>query len=46
MATSGGVLAVSATYTYIYCYELSTETLTLQRLVTIPGILIAIPLAA
>ncbi len=46
MATSGGVLAVSATYTYIYCYELSTETLTLQRIVTIPGILIAIPLAA
>ena len=46
MATSGGVLVVSATYTYIYCYELSTETLTLQRIVTIPGILIAIPLAA
>ena len=45
MATSGGVLAVVATYTYIYCYQLPTETLTLQRFVAIPGILIALPLA-
>ena len=48
MASSGGVLAVVATYTYtyIYCFELSTETLTIQRFVTIPGILVALPLAA
>lgn len=46
MATSGGILAVVATYTFIYCYELSTETLTLQRFVAIPGILVAIPLAS
>ena len=46
MASSGGVLAVVATYTFIYCYELSTETLTLQRFVAIPGILVALPLAS
>jgi GPH family glycoside/pentoside/hexuronide:cation symporter len=44
--SSGGVLAVVSTYTYIFCYELSTETLTIQRFVTLPGILIAIPLAS
>ncbi len=46
MATSGGVLVVVSTYTYIYCYALPTETLTLQRFVAIPGILVALPLAA
>ena len=46
MATSGGVLAVVATYTFIYCYELSTETLTIQRFVLLPGIAVALPLAA
>ena len=45
MASSGGVLVVVSTYTYIYCYELATETLTLQRFVAIPGILVALPAA-
>ena len=45
MSSSGGVLAVVSTYTYIYCYELATETLTLQRFVAIPGILVALPAA-
>lgn len=46
MMTSGGILAVVGTYTYLYCYELTTELLTIQRFVMLPGILIAIPLAA
>ena len=46
MATSGGVLAVVATYTFIYCYGLSTEMLTIQRFVLLPGILVALPLSA
>ena len=46
MASSGGVLAIVGIYTYIYCYDLSTEALTIQRFVTLPGIFIAIPLAA
>lgn len=44
MATSGGILALVSTYTYVYAFEVSTEQLTLQRIVTLPGILIAIPL--
>jgi len=45
MATSGGVLVVVSTYTYIFAYELSTEQITLQRFVILPGALIALPLA-
>jgi len=44
--TSAGMLVVVSTFTYIYCYALSTEALTLQRFVILPGILIAVPLAA
>ena len=36
MATSGGVLAVVSTYTYIYCYEFSTEQLSISRLSRYP----------
>ena len=46
MMSSGGILAVVGTYTYLYCYELTTELLTIQRFVMLPGIFIAIPLAA
>ena len=45
MATSGGVLGVVATYTFVYAYELTTEQITLQRFVVLPGALIALPLA-
>ena len=46
LATSGGILAMVSTYTYVYAFEISTEQLTIQRFVTLPGILIAIPLSA
>lgn len=46
LATSGGILGMVSTYTYIYAFEISTEQLTVQRFVTLPGILIAIPLSA
>ena len=46
LAASFGIIAVVSTYTYIYVFEISTEQLTIQRFVTLPGILVAIPLAA
>ena len=46
LATSFGILGMVSTYTYIYAFEITTEQLTIQRLVTLPGILVAIPLAA
>ena len=45
LATSGGILGMVSTYTYIYAFEISTEQLTIQRFVTLPGILLAIPLS-
>lgn len=45
MLVSGGILAVVSTYTFIYCFELSTEELAIQRFVLLPGIFIALPLA-
>ena len=46
LAASFGIITVVSTYTYIYVFEISTEQLTIQRFVTLPGILVAIPLAA
>ena len=46
LATSFGILGMVSTYTYIYAFEVSTEQLTIQRFVTLPGILVAIPLSA
>ena len=46
LSASFGIIAVVSTYTYIYVFEISTEQLTIQRFVTLPGILVAIPLAA
>ena len=46
LATSFGILGMVSTYTYIYAFEISTEQLTIQRFVTLPGILVAIPLSA
>ena len=45
LAASIGILTVVSTYTYIYAFELSTEQLTIQRFVSIPGILIVLPLS-
>ena len=45
LATSGGILGMVSTYTYVYAFEIPTEQLTIQRFVTLPGILIAIPLS-
>jgi glycoside/pentoside/hexuronide:cation symporter, GPH family len=45
LSTSIGVLSVVGTYTYIYAFEISTEQLTIQRFVSLPGIFIAIPLS-
>ena len=44
--SSGGVLAIVSTYTYIYAYELSTEIISYRGFTMVPGILIAVPLAA
>ncbi|SVA11623.1 uncharacterized protein METZ01_LOCUS64477 [marine metagenome] len=44
--SSGGVLAIVGTYTYIYAYELSTEIISYRGFTMVPGILIAVPLAA
>ena len=46
MATSGGILAVVSTYAYIYCYEISTEELSISRFLMLPGALLALPLTA
>ena len=46
MLVSGGILGVVATYTFVYGFELSTEELSIQRFVTLPGMLVALPLAA
>ena len=45
MATSGGILTIVSTYTYVFCYALSTEALSISRFAFLPGALIAIPLA-
>ncbi|MEZ5560621.1 MAG: MFS transporter [Pseudomonadales bacterium] len=46
LAISGGVIAVVSTYTFVYAFEFSTEQITLQQLVRIPGALLAVGLAA
>jgi|TARA_B110000259_G_scaffold188451_1_gene247605 GPH family glycoside/pentoside/hexuronide:cation symporter len=45
LSISIGILIVVSTYTYIYAFELSTEQLTIQRFVSLPGILIVLPLS-
>ena len=46
MTTSGGILAVVSTYTFLYGFEMSTEQLFYIRLAYIPGFIVCIPLAA
>jgi Na+/melibiose symporter-like transporter len=45
-ASSFGIIAVVSTYAYIYAFEISTEQLTVQRFAALPGLFIALPLAA
>ena len=45
ISASIGILNVVSTYTYIYAFELSTEQLTIARFVSLPGILIVLPLS-
>ena len=46
LATTGGILGVVFTYSYIYGFELSTEKLSILRFAAIPGFFLMIPLAA
>lgn len=46
MLVSFGILGVVGTYAYLYGFELSTEEMSIQRFVMIPGMLAALPLAA
>ena len=45
MLVSFGILGVVGTYTFIWGFELSTEEMSIQRFVMIPGMLAALPLA-
>ena len=46
MTTSGGILAVVGTYTFLYGYEMASEEYTLVRLAYIPGMILCLPAAA
>lgn len=46
MTSSGGILAIVSTYTYIYGFGLSTAELSIRSFVTLPGMFLAIPFAA
>jgi Na+/melibiose symporter-like transporter len=46
MLVSGGILGVVATYTFIYGFDLTTDELAIQRVIILPGMFVALPLAA
>ena len=46
MLVSGGILGVVATYAFVFGYDLSTEELSIQRFVALPGMIVALPVAA
>jgi Na+/melibiose symporter-like transporter len=46
LATTGGILGVVFTYSYIYGFELSTEKMSILRFAAIPGFILMMPLAA
>ena len=46
MLVSFGILGVVGTYTFIWGFDLSTEEMSIQRFVMIPGMFAALPLAA
>jgi glycoside/pentoside/hexuronide:cation symporter, GPH family len=45
LAISGGVIQVVGTYARLYGFEFTTEQLAATRFITLPGILLSIPLA-
>ena len=46
MLVSFGILGVVGTYTFIWGFDLSTEEMSIQRFMMIPGMFAALPLAA
>jgi len=46
MVVSFGILGVVGTYTFLYGFDLTTEEMSIQRFVMIPGMFVALPLAA
>ncbi len=45
MAVSFGIWGIVGTYAYLYGFELSTEQMSIQRLLMLPGMFLALPLA-
>jgi Na+/melibiose symporter-like transporter len=46
LAVSGGVLGVLGTYGMLYGFQFSTEQLAVRQFVTLPGLLLCVPLTA
>lgn len=46
LAISGGVIAVVATYTFVYVFEFTTEQMAIRDFVRLPGAFLAIALSA
>ena len=46
MLVSGGILGVVGTYAFVYGFDLTTDELAIRQLVVLPGMFIALPLAA
>ena len=46
MTVSFGILGVVSVYAYLYGFELSTEQMSIQRFLLLPGMFLALPLAA
>ena len=45
LAITGGVLAVVATYTFIYAFEFSTEEIAIRAVIILPGAFVAVVLS-
>lgn len=45
LAISGGILGVVGAYAMLYGFEFTTEQMAIQRFVTLPGVLLSVPLA-
>ena len=46
MLVSGGILGVVGTYTFVYGFDLTTDELAVRQVITVPGMFVALPLAA
>lgn len=45
LAISGGILGVVGAYAMLYGFQFATEQMAIQRFVTLPGVLLSVPLA-